>query len=311
MDHPLEGVRAKLDRGDKHLKALDRSIARLMESSKRPRLRLRTEVHLKPGRPELICLIDYVSPLPLRFGAIAGDAIHNYRSALDQLIFELAFIDSGGVEQLKTAFPASDTHTNFNSSYVQSTLLSGLTKRHRAMVKRYQPCRGWDGYGPHPIRLLDDLSNDDKHRLIQPSLVTPQSLEVNFPDGVVGRDCHFPEHGNFVFHQLIGRPLEADTEVFRTPLVVTGPNPHMNVECRADVFVGLRNGVELDGGLRRISRLAHTIVNAFAPEFETRKALRLRTKPRYGRIEPGRQIVPTKFSARAPSNVQFGRVSMS
>ena len=132
--------------------------------------------------------------------------------ALDQLIFELAFMDSRAGKRLsgkqslgRTMFPASDTLVNFESHHVCYTLLAGITKQHRAQLKRFQPYRSRNYPGVHPLRLLHDLSNDDKHRLTQPVLLCPHTISLDVPgeDEVVHacldvlhhRDRHRPGRG--------------------------------------------------------------------------------------------------------------------
>jgi hypothetical protein len=223
---------------------------------------------------------------------IAADAWHNFRSAIDQLIFELAFIDNGGKEDKRlerTMFPASTTIENFRGNHVQNTLLACLTQRHRALVRRFQPYRRT--YLPveqHPLALLDALSNDDKHRLTQPALVTAHAYTFRFKDF---RNCH-PASLQASGDNTGGVPLKLNQELMRLPLVITGPNPDVKMESDMTVYVGLRNGLDLWGVTSGIGKYCRGIVEVFAPEFERPKAMRMRGRPRLGRIVPREPLPP-------------------
>lgn len=287
--HPLDGIHAKIKRGVQHVDALNREIDRIFTKRKRPPgFQVRHEFH--PEDETFRIVISKVDQLPLKVGTLVGDAVHNFRSALDQLVFELAFIDNGGSETGlgKTGFPASTDIDNFRGGHVQNKLLAGMTQKHRAMIKRFQPYQVRKELRPrHLLTFLDDLSNDDKHRLLQPMLIAPQGFGFVFPGDLQGHNCHFPGPlVTFGAPNFIGRPLEPDAEIFRAPIVVTGADPEMPADCISSSFVGLRDGRPIQDCLETIVPFVREIVDTFAPEFETRKALRVRDLPRYGRIRP-------------------------
>jgi hypothetical protein len=106
---------------------------------------------------------------PLRFGVMLGDCVHNLRSALDHLICQVTMLDGGTLDDCaKTQFPiASKSEAQFEA--MANTQLAGLSKWHRAMVKRAQPYRAGDEAWKHPLAVLADLSNTDKHRVLNPT----------------------------------------------------------------------------------------------------------------------------------------------
>lgn len=286
MSHPLEGVRAKLARGEKHLKALDAELDRIFTKRKRPPgFAARQEFY--PEHETMRVVVTEVGELPQKLGTLVGDTAHNFRSALDQLVYELAFIDNGGSEAGldKTAFPASRSIENFRGGYVQTKMLAGLTKTHRAMFRRFQPYQVAEKVrNLHPLAYLDDLSNDDKHRLLQPLLIAPAGVTISFPKSLQGNDCNFAnDRAHFIAHNILGQPLEPDTELFRAHVVVTGPKPDMPMQISAKMNVGFRDGVPATNVLTAIADIVRRAIDTFAPEFEKRTALRYRSVPRLGR----------------------------
>jgi hypothetical protein len=289
--HPLDSVRAKIRRGYLHVKALEQELERFLSKRKKPPgVSISAKVH--PDKDYISLSVHRVEEVPLWIAVIAADAFHNFRSALDQLIFETALIDGGGSEPKKSAFPASQTIDNFRSSYVQDKMLKYLTVRHRILVRRFQPYRGWKYEGAHPITLLDDLWNDDKHRFTQPIFLCAEVISPNFP--TVGRDCFV--RGAASDGRVLGRPLRPGTEFMRIYIVQTGPKPHLDVKVTSTVFVGLRNGESVASVGRKVSRYIKEIVAAFEPEFERPKALKMKGVARPGNLSAEGRPVRTKMT---------------
>jgi hypothetical protein len=90
-----------------------------------------------------------------------GEFIYNLRSALDHLVFALAWHDSGkkptGSHERKLQFPIEDREKSFDAR--RNTLLKGVSDSNVALIERYQPYKRCDWMG-----VLRDLSNTDKHR---------------------------------------------------------------------------------------------------------------------------------------------------
>ena len=107
---------------------------------------------------------------------LIGEIIYNLRSALDYLIFEMAFLDSGA-EQQGTQFPIEHKPAGFNRR--RNTLLKGLRVKHIASIEALQPYKGttW-------THLLALLSNPDKHRHLTPI--------VNLAESVIKISAHAP-----------------------------------------------------------------------------------------------------------------------
>jgi hypothetical protein len=106
-------------------------------------------------------------PPPLRFGVILGDCVHNLRSSLDHVIWQVTLLD-GGTPDDSTQFPvASKSEAQFEA--MANLRIPGLSKEHRALVKRVQPYHRGDAADAHPLAVLADLSNTDKHQILNPT----------------------------------------------------------------------------------------------------------------------------------------------
>ncbi|MBI3595896.1 MAG: hypothetical protein HY203_01935 [Nitrospirae bacterium] len=95
-------------------------------------------------------------PPPTTACVLIGEVVYNLRAALDYLVFLLAAIDSGQLQE-QTQFPIIDDEKDF-SAQIKSRL-KGVSSQHVAAIRSLQPFAGcaWTGE-------LRDLSNPDKHR---------------------------------------------------------------------------------------------------------------------------------------------------
>lgn len=96
-EHPLlESVYLKLERGTEHFDRLTDAIAAWVAGynarGEEP-LTYTSSVEGRGKRQRRVKRFDRVDPSPPRWGAIAGDAVHNTRSALDHLICALALLN--------------------------------------------------------------------------------------------------------------------------------------------------------------------------------------------------------------------------
>jgi hypothetical protein len=278
--HPLFGCWLKISRAREHRDTLNHEVDAW--SSYSPPIRIAGK--FDPTNDTWTAYLHEIQKCPPQWGTLLGDAVHNYRSALDLLIFELAFIDRGGKEPTGTGFPLVSPE-NWADPSIQSSVKE-LTEPHRTLVKASQPDSPTQNGLTHPLLLLSGLANDDKHRVIQPAITLAEGFE--FVVGHVQQDCEvIAVEGR----PLFGR-LEQGAVVLTCQLAVTGPNPYVDVKGNFAFEVCLRNGIVLTNALARFDYDVVTIVERFAPEFETAEAIALRGRERIGRIKP-RVVDPT------------------
>lgn len=189
MSHPLDGARARIERANKHL----RELASLVETYWNAYANGFTVNEHPEVRSRAVITGRLMPPLPIEMALLVSDAIHNFRSALDYVIYELAIHDSGTIQQ-GTQFIIENSPKSFAER--SPRYLKGLTNQHITAVERLQPYNGvqW-------TKILRDISNPDKHRklvlvegagerLIQVKADTPGSFD-GLPGKIfraVGRD---------------------------------------------------------------------------------------------------------------------------
>jgi hypothetical protein len=121
---------------------------------------------------------------PLRFGVILGDCVHNLRCALDHAVWQVTLLD-GGTPDTGTMFPiASQSESQFER--MAKARIPGLSPAHRQLVKDAQPYHHRNDAGAHPLAVLADLSNTDKHQIVNPTYSFMGEDSGRILDGLVG-----------------------------------------------------------------------------------------------------------------------------
>lgn len=287
-NHPLAGCEAKLLRAEQNLKFLDDELGRYLEGHGEPIPRVG---QFDPDTQRMRWLIAPVDEPDLILAAVIGDFIHDLRSALDHLAFELSFRDTDGtIPNRKIAFPVARTQADWSAPTTKAKM-KGINETHRAMIYRTQPCyrrkdapAGARTVGRRPRSALADLEdfwNNDKHRTLQPVASSTANLHGEIVDI---RDC-VPRGNLHIERSVFGRPLEAGTQAFWMPIRPTGPKPEVEMEFQVAVRITFRNGLTATDTLARLGNWVSDVIAFFAPEFEGPKARRLWGAPRGGWIE--------------------------
>jgi hypothetical protein len=165
-DEPsLMGPRLKFDRAKEHLNQVEKALVSYVES----------DPYDIPDKPEregewTIIRLCAIRTLPdPRWGVQIGEFLHDLRSALDNLVWQLVLLN-GEEPWDKNQFPIYNR--NVPSRHRLDEMLRGVRPDHRTQIEDLQPC-----YGEHVHRQtkaglawLAILSNIDKHRFLHPTI---------------------------------------------------------------------------------------------------------------------------------------------
>jgi hypothetical protein len=121
-------------------------------------------------------------PDPVRWALIAGDALCNYRSALDHLVHELAVVNTRKnppPRWRQLAFPITKSAADFQEC-VKRGHLSGLSDVAIALIKETQPYHRPSDHRGDLLLRLKQLNNADKHRILNLALPTVKKADLKF-----------------------------------------------------------------------------------------------------------------------------------
>jgi len=175
--HPLDGPRLKIRRAQGKIDTL--SLAEQAFWSEAKYEIVRAEFNPVTGKDIYRVLIDVVPPLD--WGICIGEVVHNLRSALDGLVWQLARLNMGETPAGKTQFPILNVGRTMRKMAGGNKIphfecdgrrmLRGVHPDHQALIEPFQPYkrprRGRREYRLHPLLMLREISNADKHRLLQ------------------------------------------------------------------------------------------------------------------------------------------------
>lgn len=154
MGHPLEGAFLRLERAERHLHEAAELVCEWEAATKDKIIREDNGQYRFNG----------FADIPVMMPVVVGDVTHNFRAALDYLIYELSLLDSKGSIKDGTQFPIENVRTNpanpnrcFEGR--RKTYLKGLNDRHVSAIAALQPYAGVEW-----TQTLRDISNTDKHR---------------------------------------------------------------------------------------------------------------------------------------------------
>ena len=177
MYHPLDDCYLNIARAKQHFAALEKELLEWHDANGKD-LGVTMVFNYETGDDPLtgarvtivredLVVFDPVPPLPPTWGAIVGDIVHNLRSALDYVVYELAVKGSGHPDRDNTAFPISKTlaaYTDRRGKAKQSyrdICLVGVAEQWKSEIDKLQP---YETSGRAELAALAFLSNRNKHR---------------------------------------------------------------------------------------------------------------------------------------------------
>lgn len=232
----LKGVDLKIGRAQEHLAFLERERGRFLEGIDRS-----VVGHFEPEERDYVFRVASEPP-PFEWGLIVGEVVHNLRSALDQMLWQLVLV-RGGTPTNRTMFPIYKDPAKFKRK--AHRLTAGVLTEDRAFIKSVQPFeegRNWAMIF-HPLNVLGHLNNVDKHRFLVPGFATmlmefrqrPGERRMPGRDGVRGAQVQgwlggttlVYEDGSSVF---MSPPLPFDVvDVFMSYMGIGNPDDRAEV----------------------------------------------------------------------------------
>jgi hypothetical protein len=258
--HALFGCQLKLDRAYEQVEALNGLIGGFLRR--------------KPYEPvgkfdreagEYFVLIRVRDDPPIQWSVLIGEVVHNLRSALDHLAWQLVKAN-GDTPNRDTGFPIF-TQDPFADGTDERTLrrwermTKGMHADDIAGIKGFQPYKR--GNKVNSLFILNSLSNWDKHREMHFAQNILRYSKIDFENV---RDCELrpagkPHHGTFVDSTIV--------QHYR--VIRTGEDPHveMQTECAFDVAFaepGPVAGFSVEETLIGLSNVVHDVVHGFAQQ---------------------------------------------
>jgi hypothetical protein len=158
MIHPLDGVREKVIRAEAHLATL------------------RTEVQSHKNKCTVLAnkhsdeesLFDLYANFPdpaFSLSCVISDCIHNLRTALDYLVYELA--SRNGEPAIHSLFPICNTSNTYHRQVAERDRLHNVPDKAQAIIESFQPYNARAGKRfSHPLYILNKLTSAERYQML-------------------------------------------------------------------------------------------------------------------------------------------------
>lgn len=185
--HALEGPKLKLATAKEQIDKLHASVSRFITDKEVQRVSFDRD----PDTGEEVHIAHVSQPPDPAWGVHVGTIAHLLRSALDNLAWQLALLNTAtpyerttypiylkrrGTRSYETA-ALNIVKNGSNKGRLRGTL-QYVASRHRAMIERTQPYRRDNGNEKDPLWLLAQLNNTEKHRMIPVVVMTCQRMHA-------------------------------------------------------------------------------------------------------------------------------------
>lgn len=242
VDAPFDSARLKVVRAYGHMKALNREIDAALRSQPNGVI---GEIEAKSG--DKVYRADMKWQPPREWGLLLGDFVHNIRSALDHMVWDLVVLNPDSADpDTKTEFPIYRDPTQYVLPHEAPRKLRGILPKALDLIEEAQPYHGANA-SRHPLWMLRQLDIADKHRTL---LLTGSIAELR-------SFAHYGDLAEPVTYA--GIAFEDQDEILRIP-ARTHAQQHIHPAFTCDIALGIGGP---SGGLaiRQASALMYSVVS--------------------------------------------------
>jgi hypothetical protein len=257
-DDRLIPILAKIERAKNHIRDLDRERYAFVNSGP-----YKIEAETNVNRRETSYYLTKAGKVPLTFATATGDILHNLRSALDHLAYQLVIIGIGGIEPTwKVYFPVADSPAIYETTKMGK--IKGMRQEAIDAIDRAKPYKG----GDDTLWCLHRLNIIDKHRLVLLIGSGLQHVDITHRRYETGGESRFQE----VLVQPVNRlPLVKEGDILWTDVATPDmPWPHVDYQLQFtfDIALGepeVLKGKSLLETLQQTCDLVDNLISSFEP----------------------------------------------
>jgi hypothetical protein len=169
-DERLTLIQVKIERAKHHLGDLEVVRGGFMNGNP-----YRIERQTDPQTGYNVHRVFDIQAPPVKIGLIAGDVIHNLRSALDHLAYQLVYAN-GATHTKQTAFPIWDSAAEYKAQ--RARRVKGMAQAAIDAIDAIEPYQGGRGAGLWVLHYLDIA---DKHHALLTPLINVTEASFTLP----------------------------------------------------------------------------------------------------------------------------------
>lgn len=249
----IDAVKSKIERAKKHIRDLDLVIRAFVDSQP---YSIGAKSHPVKEIHHTTLYVASVQNIPASISLIVGDAIHNLRSALDHLMWQLVEA-AGGTPDENIAFPIY-WGTDGIQKYQSKTGNREIQKIGPTALNLLRAAQPWCS-GDNTLRSVQELDIWDKHRLLILTQIGYRGWDVKLsPKGT--QHIAFPTFRDSSF------PLEIDQEITNIPTSTYEQQSHKDFSLNVEITFGkpqIVHGKTVLATLEEMVKFVEGVVFAF------------------------------------------------
>jgi hypothetical protein len=257
---PLDGCYAKIERAEFHLTELGIGVREYLQTAP-----FRIVGEYEEATHEYVIRAEAVpnyDPVPLHLNLIAGEVVHQLRSILDLLVWDLVIENTGAPPPgTESGFPIFRTADGYNRRAAR--MIRGVSDSAANRIQAAQPFNLGDRAEEALTWAVQELNNTDKHRLIPVTLIyafvgaVEMTVAGNRPVVILP------------WQEFVREPLTDGAEIVRVP-VPDGENATFNVPIGVDIAfqqVGALRNHSVNDLLAKATNHVRQLVRSFQSQF--------------------------------------------
>lgn len=264
--HPLDGARLKVQRSLEHETALHHAISAFLEANP---YGATFEHNAASGEQIVRIQISDVQP-PLEWSILLGEVLHNLRSALDHVVWQLILHDGGQPRPKVSGFPVYTDEPSYRRSGRGGgqQMIDGIKGPGRSIIDGAQPFAEGQRAKLTALYMLNELWNIDKHRTLHLMRMMSDVAHVSL-GAASGLRIESQE-------LRAAGPIEDGAEIARLRLVATQQQAMLalNAEIRQDIVFdeaepSALTNAPVRANLSVVGGQVQSLVERFAPIFDS------------------------------------------
>lgn len=156
---PFYSARLKLERAKHHINELNRATGAFLASGSHE-----ITIEDDPSAGQRSLSIKRHKPVPLEFGLILGDAVHNMRASLDLLVWE-TLIPYKPYPSSSIQFPIGNDRDHYLKQAIPNRKITSAPKN---IISAFNCIEAYPGGEGSLLHTLHHLDVSDKHKLLTP-----------------------------------------------------------------------------------------------------------------------------------------------
>jgi hypothetical protein len=249
----IDNIRSKINRAEKHIRDLDAAIASFIEL---PPYTIGTKPHFVEEIKHTTLYVASVQSIPIDIPLLIGDAIHNLRSALEHLMWQLIEA-AGGTPDENTSFPIAwgTEGRQIYLSRMGNREIQKISSVAQNIMEKVQPYYS----GDDTLRKIQELNIWDKHRL-------PVVTAIGYEGWNIALGLGNVTFKNFGAGATVS--LKANQEIASIP--TSTYERHLHEDFKLAVQITFRepqilNGEPVLGALDHFANFVNALVNSLEP----------------------------------------------